>query len=107
MTGILFVRSVSNHAYSCYLGLLYTLCIEYSQNNCEFDDRKLTSAWFTLPKVWIESCMLKLQSGSYGVDGERDRQKKGVGHEACTCFMGLGIGEKYLLLEHLEPTHSL
>jgi hypothetical protein len=51
--------------------------------------------------------MLKLQSGSYGVDGERDRQKKGVGHEACTCFMGLGIGEKYLLLEHLEPTHSL
>jgi len=49
---------------SCYLDLLCTLCIEYSQNSCEFDDRKLTSAWFTLPKVLVESCVLKLQRGS-------------------------------------------
>jgi hypothetical protein len=56
--GILFVRSISNHAYSYYLDLLYTLCIEYSQNSCEFDDRKLTSAWLTLPKVGLNRVCL-------------------------------------------------
>ena len=62
--GCFIVRSVNNLAYSCFLDLLCTLCIEYSQNSCEFDDRKLTSAWFTLPKVWVESGVRKLQSGS-------------------------------------------